>query len=1426
MEKILGLDLGTNSVGWALRDTNEKANQIVDSGVLTFDKGVGEGKSGEFPLVQKRTESRSKRRNYQAEKYRKWALLETLIKHNMCPLSIDELNEWRKYTKGIGRKYPQSNSFIHWLRFDFDGDGKPDFEKLGFNKHESYYLFRMLIVSEEQEHKQIFENNPHILGRVLYQLVQRRGYRGRDDEDEEAKTILKGSEKNGTKGVEAIIPLIKEYKTLGAALYYLSKNKNERIRKRYNLRTDYERELKVICNTQSLNEGIYKKLWKAIVWQRPLRSQKGLVGYCTLETPAKDENNKFIKSGKKRCPVSHPLYEEFRTWVFVNNLKIQLPENVEKAITLKEKIYPIFYKASRDFKLSSINKELRKLGGNILSKHSKGSKNKEEDTKVISCTLLNSLKEVLGDDWKDKYGWAEILSDKIKTCKYSIEDLWHVLFTFDSKEKLKEFALFKLRLDEENAEKFSKIKLQQGYATLSLSAIKKLLPYLYQGFIYSEAVYLANLHRVLGNDIKVDADLITTFSSEVKQILHQQNHDKQLINIINRLISDQINSGLSFSTDANYQLNTDDKKEIINKTVSFFGAATWDSKKESEQQEIIEYISKQHLLFLQSYRTKERRVPYLKSARLHDKIFDYLKDTYDVKEENKKHLWHPSEQETYEDATLKNDIPVLGKPQPISNGFKNPMALKTLHKLRGLMNYLLQEGKIDEDTRVVVEIGRELNDANRRKAIEKRQREREKENNEFKKIIDEINQECKTSYNREDKTLIDKIRLWKEQNMQCLYTGMVINMCDLFNGVKYDIEHTVPASMSFDNELKNLTIASAKYNREVKNNRIPFECPNYNEPKSLLGFDCSPIISNLELMFDKITIEEKITKGGESKRKVSSEKTDNILSQIDFWVNESKKASTKERKDYCIQQRHLYKFELEYWQKKLETFTIKEYKAGWRNSQLRDTQVVTKYALPFLKTVFKKVEVQKGSVTDDFRKIYKIQPRLEKKKRDKHSHHAIDAAVLTLIPQAAIRDKILFRYNEANDKNLPYHESVRQWDSFDGQALKQMIEEETLINFQAEYRTITDTYKNVRKRGKQQFVKEKNENGKWHYKLDELGNKIPIIAKGDTIRGNLHDDTFYGAIKQPVYEEKNGKFIPKTDGQGNFVFQTNEKRKDELFFVTRHREGLAYLKTLEDLDLIIDPNLRNYFKKEIRARIDSGKSFAQALLEPIWAFGKSKDKNGLALNPIRHIRTRVKGGGGGLINNPTEIKHIQAFNSKHPYKHHIYAQNGETSVCAFYQSIVNEELVREIVPYSILDISKVKDKTTLDDAVEKNFEKPIKKIKHLIPLYTTLKINQKVLFYESDIDELKTLSNKELSSRLYLIVKFEDGRISLKHHLNSMSEEDLKNEMKRLGLADVGASAFNFTNPIPKLRISKSNFNFAIEGKHFIVLLDGEIKWK
>lgn len=1426
MEKILGIDLGTNSIGWAIRQVdNELENQITDKGVLTFDKGVAEDKSGEHPMVQKRTEARGKRRNYQAEKYRKWELLECLITEKMCPLTIEELNEWRHYTKGKGRKYPQSEKFIQWLRFDFDGDGKPDFERLGFSKHESYYIFRALIVDESQT--DIFKREPHIIGRVLYQLVQRRGYndgQGIDEKEKEelSKTIMKGGGDSGAVGANEIKPYITRYKTLGAALYNIQKENDVRIRKRYNLRSDFENEIKEICRVQGL-EHLFKAFWGAIIWQRPLRSQKGLVGVCSFE------NN------KRRCPISHPLYEEYRTWVFINNLKIKptiendIPINklpLENA--LKDIVYPQFFKAAADFKLSSIAKELKKVGFEITARF-------PEDTKVISFSFLYKMREIFGEDWAVIVGWNDLLNpnNQNQKVKYNIEDLWHLHFTKTANKKtgeepfefLKRFAIEKLYLKDEvkvegeaktedkpksKAEAFAKIRLQQGYTTLSVNAIKKILPYLQKGFIYSEAIYLANLPKVMGNILK-EGD-IENYATIIKDVIRKDRNEQRKVGIINTLIAQYFENRKTFEAD---------KASIIEKQIiESYGQATWNKLSVQTMANIEDEIVQEVDTFLQEPKQKPEN-HYRKTGRLHYKIFKEFLDIYGIPAENIKYLWHPSEQETYLPAIEKDGKDYLGSPEPISKGFKNPMALKTMHKLKRLVNYLIETDKIDKDTRIVIEIARELNDANKRKAIERWQRDREKENDGYKKQIEEINKECNTDFDVNNKTIIDKIRLWEEQKRLCIYTGKTIGFCDILNGSKYDFEHSIPASMSFDNELKNLTIADKTYNQLIKGKRLPSECPNYESAYTKDGITYPPILSTMQIVFGRMTEVEKKVKGKIIVKR-SFEKIEHLENLYAEW--KGKTSDDKQIKDNIIIRRHMIKMDLDYWRYKLQTFTTTEYKVGWRNSQLRDTQTITKYALPYLKTVFNKLEVQKGSITADFRKIYKIQPRLDKKERNKHSHHAIDAAVLTLIPPASIRDKILLRYNEAKENNQGYHEKPRQWESFHSEKILG-IEDDLLINFQAQQRTLTPTYKTVRKRGEVQYVKEKLPNGKWQYKLDEEANKIPLKSNGDSIRGNLHDDTFYGAIKQPVYEEKDGKFIPQSDGQGSFIFQTNEKRKDNIFFVTRHREGLGYLKSFEDLELIIDPNLRNYFKKEIGNRIENGKTFAQALLEPIWAFGTSKDKNGNPLKPIRHIRTKVKGGGGGFINNPAEIKPIESYISKHSYKQHIYAQNGETTVCAFYQSIVNEELVREIVPYNILEISKVKDRTNLDNSVQKNIEKTIKKERHLIPLYVTLKLNQKVLFYENDKEELISLSNKELSSRLYIIVKFEDGRISLKHHLNSMSEDILKKEMKRLGLADVGASSFSFSNPIPKLRISKANFNFIIEGKHFTIKPDGEIQF-
>src|SRR5205823_6021578 len=97
-----------------------------------------------------------------------------------------------------------------------------------------------------------------------------------------------------------------------------------------------------------------------------------------------------------------------------------------------------------------------------------------------------------------------------------------------------------------------------------------------------------------------------------------------------------------------------------------------------------------------------------------------------------------------------------------------------------------------------------------------------------------------------DKKILNKYRLWIEQKKTCIYTGKTINLKELFDGSKFDFEHTIPESWSFDSELKNQTIADKNYNINFKGQSLPSQCPNYSE-----------IRPRLEILFGNIFPKEK-----------------------------------------------------------------------------------------------------------------------------------------------------------------------------------------------------------------------------------------------------------------------------------------------------------------------------------------------------------------------------------------------------------------------------------------------------------------------------------------------------------------------------------------------------------------------------------------
>ena len=129
MSRILGLDLGTNSIGWAVRDTELEvgAKQITHKGAIVFEKGVGENKAGEFSLAAERTKAKSARKKNLRRRWRKIDLLSVLIEAKLCPLDAGELKEWANPKRKSERKYPTNDLFKNWLRLDFNNDGSEDY---------------------------------------------------------------------------------------------------------------------------------------------------------------------------------------------------------------------------------------------------------------------------------------------------------------------------------------------------------------------------------------------------------------------------------------------------------------------------------------------------------------------------------------------------------------------------------------------------------------------------------------------------------------------------------------------------------------------------------------------------------------------------------------------------------------------------------------------------------------------------------------------------------------------------------------------------------------------------------------------------------------------------------------------------------------------------------------------------------------------------------------------------------------------------------------------------------------------------------------------------------------------------------------------------------------------------------------------------
>ena len=110
-KRILGIDTGTNSLGWAVVERNDDGvYSLLRKGSLIFQEGVKVEKGIESSKAADRTSHRASRKHYFRRRLRKIEVLRVLVKYGWCPgLSNEQLHLW--HTK---KQYPNSEAFMVW----------------------------------------------------------------------------------------------------------------------------------------------------------------------------------------------------------------------------------------------------------------------------------------------------------------------------------------------------------------------------------------------------------------------------------------------------------------------------------------------------------------------------------------------------------------------------------------------------------------------------------------------------------------------------------------------------------------------------------------------------------------------------------------------------------------------------------------------------------------------------------------------------------------------------------------------------------------------------------------------------------------------------------------------------------------------------------------------------------------------------------------------------------------------------------------------------------------------------------------------------------------------------------------------------------------------------------------------------------------
>lgn len=668
MKRILGLDLGTNSIGWAVvneAESETEKSSIVKLGVrvnpLSVDEITNFEKGKSITTNADRTLKRSARRNLQRYKLRRENLIEVLTENNiiseadlLCedgnnttfetyryrakaaseqiPLGkfarvLLMINKKRGYKSSRKAKSTDEGTLIDGMEvakvlyennftpgeyvFSLLKSGKnyiPDFYKSDlqseldkiWNYQKQYYPQILTDEFKGQIAGKGKQNTANIfLAKYQIYTADNKGkekriqsYQWRVDAltkhlsaDVLAYVIcdLNGLINNSSGYLGAIGDRSKElfFNKLTIGQYFMQgfeHNPHFSVRNKVFYRQDYLDEFEQIWETQAkfyqqLTPALKREIRDIIIfYQRPLKSQKGLLSFCELESCQKE----FIIDGKKKiktvgarvCPRSSPLFQEFKIWQILNNIEIR--GEIKRPLYEEEK-QTLFKELSYKSKLSD-KEALKSLFTNIkgLSLNYKSL-----DGNKTQAALLKAYQSIVDMSGHGEYDFEKMAADDIleivnqvfsllgintdilsfdsslegkKFEQQAFYQLWHLLYSYEGDnsnsgiESLVEKISDLYSFEKDYAKVVANVTFQEDYGSLSSKAIRKILPNMKDGLEYSEACKLAGYRHSKNSLTKEELDtkvLVDKLDKLPKNTLRNPVVEKilnQMINVVNSAV--------------------------------------------------------------------------------------------------------------------------------------------------------------------------------------------------------------------------------------------------------------------------------------------------------------------------------------------------------------------------------------------------------------------------------------------------------------------------------------------------------------------------------------------------------------------------------------------------------------------------------------------------------------------------------------------------------------------------------------------------------------------------------------------------------------------------------------------------------------------------------------------------------------------------